>query len=40
MKSAIVVSLVFLIVIAAFLFTNAANDWFSARGFMLKRERS
>jgi|SRR5689334_300281 hypothetical protein len=40
MKSAVVLSLVFLIVISAFLFTNAANDWFSARGFMLKRERS
>ena len=40
MKSAVVLSLVFLIVISAFLFTNAANDWFSARGFMLRRERS
>jgi hypothetical protein len=40
MKAAIVVSLVFLAVISAFLWTNAANDWFSARGLMLKRERS
>jgi hypothetical protein len=40
MKASIVLSLVFLVVIAAFLWTNAANDWFSARGMMLKRERS
>jgi hypothetical protein len=40
MKAAVVISLIFLIVIAAFLFTNTANDWFAARGFMLKRERS
>jgi hypothetical protein len=39
MKSVIVISLVFLIVISIFLFTNAANDWFQARGLMLKRER-
>jgi hypothetical protein len=39
MKSVIVISLVFLIVISIFLFTNSANDWFQARGFMLKRER-
>ncbi|MFL6726352.1 MAG: hypothetical protein ACJ8FS_07555 [Sphingomicrobium sp.] len=39
-KAAVVLGLVFLVVIAAFLFTNTANDWFSARGFMLKRERS
>ena len=35
-KAAVVLGLVFLVVIAAFLFTNTANDWFSARGFMLK----
>jgi hypothetical protein len=39
MKMVLVLSLVFLVVIAAFLFTNKANDWFSARGFMLSRER-
>lgn len=38
MKSVIVLSLIFLVIIAAFLFTNKANDWFSARGFMLRRE--
>jgi hypothetical protein len=40
MKAAIVLGLVLLVVIAAFLWTNNANDWFQARGFMLKRERS
>ena len=40
MKATVVVGLVFLVVICVFLWTNAANDWFSARGFMLKRERS
>ena len=40
MKYVLVFSLIFLVVIAAFLWTNAANDWFNARGFMLKRERS
>ena len=39
MKMVLVLSLVFLVVIAAFLFGNKANDWFSARGFMLSRER-
>jgi len=39
MKAMIVLSIVFFVVIAAFLYTNAANDWFQARGFMLKRER-
>ena len=39
MKAVLVLSLVFLVVISIFLFSNAANDWFSARGFMLKRER-
>jgi hypothetical protein len=36
----VVVSLVFLVVICAFLWTNTANDWFQARGLMLKRERA
>jgi len=40
MKGLVVFSLIFLVIIAGFLFTNTANDWFSARGFMLKRERS
>lgn len=40
MQSLILVSIVFFIIIAAFLFTNAANEWFSARGFALKREDS
>ncbi|HEX8839107.1 MAG TPA: hypothetical protein VF750_01405 [Sphingomicrobium sp.] len=40
MKAGIVLNLVVLVVIAAFLWTNNANDWFQARGFMLKRERS
>ena len=39
-KVAVVVGLIFLVVISAFLFTNSANDWFCARGLMLKRERS
>jgi hypothetical protein len=38
MKAAILVSLVILVVVAFFLFTEKANDWFQARGFMLKRE--
>lgn len=40
MKAAVVLSLIILVVIAAFLWTNTANDWFSARGLMLKRERA
>jgi hypothetical protein len=40
MKGLVVFSLIFLVIIVGFLFTNTANDWFSARGFMLKRERS
>ena len=40
MKAGIVLNLVVLVVIAAFLWTNNANDWFQARGLMLKRERS
>jgi len=39
-KVAVVVGLIFLVAISAFLFTNSANDWFCARGMMLKRERS
>ncbi|MEA3080630.1 MAG: hypothetical protein QOD54_298 [Sphingomonadales bacterium] len=39
-KYAVVISLVVVVVIAAFLWTNTANDWFQARGLMLKRERS
>ena len=38
MKAALVLALVILVVVCAFLWTNAANDWFQARGFMLKRE--
>lgn len=38
-KYVLVLSLILIVVIAAFLWTNAANDWFNARGFMLKRER-
>lgn len=37
-KSAVVLGLVFLVVISIFLFTEKANEWFSARGLMLKRE--
>lgn len=40
MKAAVVFALVVVVVIAGFLWTNTANDWFSARGLMLKRERS
>jgi hypothetical protein len=38
MKGLVVFSLVFFVIIVGFLYTNTANDWFSARGFMLKRE--
>lgn len=37
-KAALVLSLVILIIFSIFLFSEKANDWFSARGFMLKRE--
>jgi hypothetical protein len=40
MKASVVVALVILVVVCAFLWTNTANDWFQARGLMLKRERS
>ena len=39
MKSVILLSFVFLVVISFFLFRHAADDWFQARGFMLHRER-
>ncbi|MGE5562392.1 MAG: hypothetical protein ACM3ZV_03700 [Bacillota bacterium] len=38
MKAALVLSLVILVVVSIFLFSEKANEWFSARGFMLKRE--
>ena len=38
MKSLLVFSLILLVVISIFLFGEKANDWFSARGFMLRRE--
>jgi hypothetical protein len=40
MKASLVISLIILIVISIFLWSNNANDWFQARGLMLKRERS
>ncbi|HET9145961.1 MAG TPA: hypothetical protein VFN81_07735 [Sphingomicrobium sp.] len=38
MKALLVVSVIVLVVFCIFLFSEKANDWFSARGFMLKRE--
>ena len=38
MKAALLVSLLILVVVAFFLFRENANDWFQARGFMLRRE--
>ena len=38
MKALLVVSVIVLVVLCIFLFSEKANDWFSARGFMLKRE--
>jgi hypothetical protein len=38
MKAASAISLVVLVVVAFFLYRENANDWFQARGFMLKRE--
>ena len=35
-----VFALIILVIVCAFLWTNAANDWFQARGLMLKREPS
>jgi hypothetical protein len=37
-KGSVVFALVILVVISIFLWTNAANDWFQARGLMLNRE--
>jgi hypothetical protein len=37
-KGSVVLALVILVVVCVFLWTNAANDWFQARGLMLKRE--
>jgi hypothetical protein len=37
-KVYLVFGLIILIVISIFLYSEKANDWFSARGFMLKRE--
>jgi hypothetical protein len=37
-KAYLVLGLIVLVVISIFLFSEKANDWFSARGFMLKRE--
>jgi hypothetical protein len=38
-KAVIVLSLIILVVVSVFLFSGRANEYFSARGFMLKRER-
>ena len=38
MKAVIVLSLIILFVIAHFLFSSRANEWFASRGFALKRE--
>jgi hypothetical protein len=37
-KAVIVLSLIILVVVSVFLFSGRANEYFSARGFMLKRE--
>ena len=37
-KGGVVLGLVILVVVSIFLWTNAANDWFQARGLMLNRE--
>ena len=37
-QAMIFVSILLFVVIAAFLFTNRANEWFQARGFALSRE--
>ena len=37
-KAYLVLGLIVLIVISIFLYSEKANDWFSARGLMLKRE--
>lgn len=38
MKATLVISLVVLVVVSVFLFGEKGNDWFSARGLMLRRE--
>ena len=38
MMLAVMISLILLVVVSAFLFSNRANEWFAARGFALKRE--
>lgn len=40
MKIAAMIGLILFVVVCAFLFSNRANEWFSARGFALKREPS
>lgn len=37
-KGGVVFGLIVLVVFGVFLWTNAANDWFQARGLMLSRE--
>lgn len=37
-KAYLVFALIVLVVISIFLYSEKANDWFSARGFMLMRE--
>jgi inner membrane protein involved in colicin E2 resistance len=37
-QAMIFVSILLFVVIAAFLFTNRANEWFQARGLALSRE--
>jgi hypothetical protein len=39
MKVVLVLSVIFLVVIAAFLFSLRGNEWFAARGLSLKREQ-
>jgi uncharacterized membrane protein affecting hemolysin expression len=39
MKAVIVLSLIILIVVAAFLFSAKGNEWFAARGLALTREQ-
>jgi hypothetical protein len=39
-KAVLVLSLILLVVFSIFLFSAKANDWFAARGLMLRREQS
>lgn len=39
MKAVLVLSLIFLVVISYFLFSDKANEWFAASGLALKRDR-